>query len=92
MMSYWGRLYKQEIFELNHELLVNNPEEEVKKIFNYLGLEFNQSYLEISNNKRSVTTASDIQIRDKINNKGIDNWRKYSSIIEKFTNEFNSNL
>ena len=90
-MDYWKGLYKQEIFELDYELLINNPEQETKKIFNYLGLEFNKSYLEISNNKRSVTTASDLQIRNKINNKGVDSWKNYSSIIEKFTNEFNSN-
>ena len=90
MMSYWSGLYKKEIFELDYELLVNNPEREVKKIFTYLNLEFNENYLEIGNNKRSVTTASDLQIRNKINNKAIDSWKNYSSIIEKFTNKFNS--
>ena len=90
MMIYWKGLYKQEIFELDYELLINNPEQEVKNIFNYLGLEFNKSYLEIGNNKRSVTTASDIQIRNKINSKGIDSWKSYSLITEKFTNKFNS--
>jgi len=91
MMVYWGGLYKQEIFELDYESLINNPEQETKKIFNYLGLEFNKSYLEIGNNTRSVTTASDLQIRNKINSKGVNSWKNYSSIIEKFTNEFNSN-
>ena len=91
MMVYWEGLYKQEIFELDYESLINNPEQETKKIFNYLGLEFNKSYLEIGNNTRSVTTASDLQIRNKINSKGVNSWKNYSSIIEKFTNEFNSN-
>ena len=92
MMVYWEGLYKQEIFELDYESLINNPEQEAKKIFNYLGLEFNKSYLEIGNNTRSVTTASDLQIRNKINSKGVNSWKNYSSIIEKFTNEFNSQL
>ena len=91
MMFYWRALYKKEIFEVDYELLVSNPKQEVKKIFSYLGLEFNEVFLEISNNKRSVTTASDLQIRNKINSNGIDSWKKYSSIIEKFTDEFNSN-
>ena len=90
-MVFWKGLCGQEIFELDYELLINNPEQETKKIFNYLGLKFNKSYLEIGNNKRSVTTASDIQIRNKINSKGVDSWKNYSSIIEKFTNKFNSN-
>ena len=89
MMDYWKGLYKTEIFELDYELLVNNPEQEVNKIFTYLDLEFNESYLKIGNNKRSVTTASDIQIRSKINSKGVDSWKNYSSIIKKFTSEFN---
>mgnify|MGYP006098817993 FL=1 len=91
MMVYWEGLYKQEIFELDYESLINNPEQETKKIFNYLGLEFNKSYLEIGNNTRSVTTASDLQIRNKINSNGVNSWKNYSSIIKKFTNEFNSN-
>ena len=91
MMVYWEELYKQEIFELDYESLINNPEQETKKIFNYLGLEFNKSYLEIGNNTRSVTTASDLQIRNKINSNGVNSWKNYSSIIKKFTNEFNSN-
>jgi hypothetical protein len=91
MMVYWEGLYKQEIFELDYESLINNPEQETKKIFNYLGLEFNKSYLEIGNNTRSVTTASDLQIRNKINSNGVNSWKNYSSINKKFTNEFNSN-
>jgi tetratricopeptide (TPR) repeat protein len=90
MMLYWRGLYKKEIFEVDYELLVSNPEQEVKKIFSYLGLNFNKIFLEIGNNKRSVTTASDLQIRNKINSNGVDSWKKYSSIIEKFTDEFNS--
>jgi len=91
MMVFWKGLCRQEIFELDYELLINNPEQETKRIFSYLGLKFNKSYLEIGNNKRSVTTASDIQIRNKINSKGVDSWKNYSSITEKFTNKFNSN-
>ena len=90
MMHYWKGLYQKEIFELDYELLINNPKQEVKKIFNYLGLKFDNSYLDISNNKRSVTTASDIQIRNKINSKGVNSWIKYPKLTEKFSSEFNS--
>ncbi|MDG2252093.1 MAG: sulfotransferase [Methylophilaceae bacterium] len=90
MMHFWKGLYQKEIFELDYELLINNPKQEVKKIFNYLGLKFENSYLDISNNKRSVTTASDIQIRNKINSKGLNSWIKYPKLTEKFSSEFNS--
>ena len=90
MMHFWKGLYQKEIFELDYELLINNPEQEVKKIFNYLGLKFDNSYLDISNNKRSVTTASDLQIRNKINSKGINSWMKHPKLTEKFSSEFNS--
>ena len=90
MMHFWKGLYQKEIFELDYELLINNPGQEVKKIFNYLGLKFDNSYLDISNNKRSVTTASDLQIRNKINSKGINSWIKYPKLTEKFSSEFDS--
>ena len=90
MMHFWKGLYQKEIFELDYELLINNPEQQVKKIFNYLGLKFDNSYLNISKNKRSVTTASDLQIRNKINSKGINSWIKYPKLTEKFSSEFNS--
>ena len=33
MMHYWKGLYQKEIFELDYELLINNPKQEVKKKF-----------------------------------------------------------
>ena len=88
LMQFWNGLYGDEILNINYELLVNSPAIEAKRIFEFVTVDFNNDYIKIENNSRSVTTASDLQIRNKIYKGSSESWKKYKNYLEKFIDAF----
>ncbi len=70
------------IYKLNYDELVTKPEEQIKLLINWLGWKWENAYLKPHKNPRSVTTASNVQIRSPINSKSIGGWRNYKNILE----------
>ena len=87
-MQFWNEIYSEEILNIDYDLLVNNPAIEAKKIFKFTNVDFNSNYLKIENNSRAVTTASDLQIRNKIYKGSSENWKKYKKYLKKFIDAF----
>ena len=88
LMQFWNEIYSDEILNIDYDLLVNNPAIEAKKIFKFTNVDFNSNYLKIENNSRAVTTASDLQIRNKIYKGSSENWKKYKKYLKKFIDAF----
>ena len=88
LMQFWNEIYSDEILNIDYDLLVNNPAIEAKKIFKFTNVDFNSNYLKIENNSRAVTTASDLQIRNKIYKGSSGNWKKYKKYLKKFIDAF----
>ena len=87
-MKFWNDFIKNDILNIGYEDLVNNPKDQTQLIFSYLNLKFDDSVLDIENNKRSVLTASDLQVRNPIYKGSSESWVPYKKYIEKFINEF----
>lgn len=60
-----------------HEELVENPEAEVRRLLDYLGVPFEAACLNFWQNERAVQTPSAEQVRRPINRDGMDRWRHY---------------
>ena len=84
IMDYWINKFSKEILQVKHESFILNSEEEAKRIFDFIGLEFSPNYLNLNNNSRSVMTASDLQVRDKIKKESSNGWLLYESHLDKF--------
>ena len=82
IMSIYKNKFKPKIYDLNYDLLVKNPKEEIKSLIHWLGWEWNESYLSPQFNKRAVYTASDIQVRYPINSKSIGGWKNYKTMLQ----------
>ena len=82
IISIYKDQFPQKIYDLNYDLLVTNPDKEIKSLINWLGWEWNESYLSPHLNDRAVYTASDIQIRSPINSKSIRGWKNYKEILQ----------
>ena len=59
-----------------------------KKVLDYLELDFEENCLKFYKNKRSVNTASLVQVRQPIYTKGLNHWKNY----EQFLDELKSGL
>ena len=67
---------------MNYDKLVTTPDEQIKLLVNWLGWKWENDYLNPHKNRRSVTTASNVQIRSPINSKSIGGWRNYKNILQ----------
>lgn len=87
-MIFWDVQLPDQIYHVNYEKIVKNPSAEFNLIFNYLKLPFDEKILDLQANKRSVLTASDLQVRGHIYDGSSNSWIKYKSELQKFIEAF----
>ena len=93
-MNHWHEIYPGDIYDISYENLIENQEEETKKLIDYCGLEWEEGCLKFYENKRSVNTASSEQVRQPIYKGAMFAWKNYESelgplieILEPVLNE-----
>jgi hypothetical protein len=57
--------------------MVEEPEQEIRRLLDYCGLAFEENCLRFHENERSVRTASSEQVRQPIFRDGLEQWRNY---------------
>ncbi|MDX2369397.1 MAG: sulfotransferase, partial [Colwellia sp.] len=85
LTQLWLNLFPDNFYVVNYEKLVNNPEEEAKKIIEFCGLDWQEQCIDIHKNSAPVATASAVQVRQPINNKSVGNWQKYKEYLTEVT-------
>jgi tetratricopeptide (TPR) repeat protein len=88
-MDFWYEKYSSDIFSLNYDYFIENSEQEAKELFDFVGLDYLSEYLDLKKNQRSVMTASDLQVRDKIYKESSYKWNVYKVFLKKFESTFN---
>jgi len=91
LMDFWQKKFPGKIYELNYDKLTENQELESRKMFNYLGLKWENSVLEFHNNSRIVQTASNIQVRKKMYKGSSQQWKKYKAWLQPMLNNLKKN-
>jgi len=81
LMTKYKSNFRSKIYDLNYDLLVSNPHQEIKSLIEWLGWKWNDKYLSPHLNLRSVFTASSIQVRFPINSKSIEGWKNYREML-----------
>ncbi len=84
LMKCWANLLPNFIYDIKYENLISNTRIEIQNLLNYCDLTWSNDCLNFHNNKRSVKSASDTQVRSKIYASSIDSWKNY----EKYLNEY----
>ena len=82
LMKFWNKHFKNIIYEVDYEALTINYEDEIKKLIKYLGLDWEEACLSPEENDRNVSTASNIQIRNKIFKGSSQKWKKYKPFLK----------
>ena len=80
-MELWNSKYNNRIFNLNYESLTNDQYNETRMLIDYLELEWEEACLSPHNNKRSVRTASQQQVRKKIYQGSSEAWLRYKPFL-----------
>ena len=82
IMSLYKNKFPSKIYSLNYDLLVSNPNEEIKSLIKWLGWKWQDSYLSPHQNTRSISTRSSVEARSPINSKSIGGWKNYKEMLK----------
>lgn len=67
---------------MDYERLVDQPENEIRRLLAHCGLPFEQDCLDFQNNAAPVATASVAQVRKPIYKSAIGRWKQYQDHLE----------
>ena len=81
LMEFWINTLNNKIYKLDYELLTVNQESETRQLIDYLGLDWDEKCLSPQNNTRSITTASNLQVRQKVYQGSSEQWKKYQPFL-----------
>lgn len=77
LMAFFDELLPGRVHRVIYEHLVDNPEREVRRLLDYIGLPFEEQCLRFHENKRFVMTISQDQVRMPLYKTGKEQWRNY---------------
>ena len=82
IMTEYKSRFKSKIYDCNYDKLVRNPKKEIKSLISWLGWKWDDKYLSPHLNPRTVSTASNIQVRSQINANSIGGWKNYKEMLK----------
>ena len=77
LMAHFDRVLPGRIHRVIYEDLIANPEMEVRRLLDYLGLPFEEGCLRFHETVRAVNTLSSTQVRVPLYQTGMAQWRPY---------------
>ncbi|MEO5577821.1 MAG: sulfotransferase [Sphingomicrobium sp.] len=77
MMRHVDAVLPGAVHRVIHEDLVDDPEREIRRMLDFLGLPFDPACLAFHENKRAVRTPSAEQVRQPISRAGLHQWRAF---------------
>ena len=89
IMAFWHDLFPNQIYDISYEDLTTNQEEETRKLLKYCELDWDENCLNFHFNKRTVKTASSLQVREKMYQGSSEVWKKYETHLNPLINGLN---
>ena len=83
MMAYWHSVLPGEIYDLQYETLIENPEETIRGLLEYCDLEWHEECMAFHKTNRSVRTASALQVRKPLYKSSVGYWKNYEPYIKE---------
>lgn len=81
-MAHFEKVSPGSVYRLIHEELLADPEREIRRLLDYVGLPFDEACLNFHETRRDVRTASAEQVRRPINADGIDQWKRFEQWLD----------
>ena len=81
VMNEYKKRFPAKIYELNYDKLVKSSNQEIKSLIDWLGWDWNESYLSPHLTSRMVSTASNVQVRSPINKNSLGGWKNYQDLL-----------
>lgn len=88
LMDHWRRTLPGKILDVSYERLAGEPESEGRRVFEFLGLDWDPRFLEFHARADVTTTASAAQVRQPVYSSSINLWRHYEAELEPVAERF----
>ena len=86
MLGFWKKKYGNSIYELDYENLINNKEEETKKLFSFCELNWSKNIFDFYKTGKTIRTASLYQVKKPIYKSSVNISENYSKYINFLKN------
>ena len=92
LMRHFDAVLPGTVHHLIHEDLIENFEDEVRRLLDYLDLPFEENCLHFFETKRAIHTPSSEQVRQPINRSGVGRWRNYEPWLSELKESLGDTL
>lgn len=87
LMQHWQKAIPLPILNVSYEDLVDNTEVNIRRMLDFLDLEWDDNCLQFHESKRAVITASHDQVKQPIYKKSKQRWRNYEKHLDPLKEE-----
>ncbi|TIP33907.1 MAG: sulfotransferase, partial [Mesorhizobium sp.] len=82
LMRHWESIFPGRIFENRYETMIEDQEQQSRRLIDYLGLPWDDACLRFFDRDGSVNTYSNWQVRQPIYKSSVKRWRNYEGEIQ----------
>lgn len=83
VMQHWDEALPGAILRVENEALIANPEQQIRRMLDYCGLEFEEACLNFHESDRAVRTPSSEQVRQPIYSSAMNQWQHYRPYLTR---------
>ncbi len=77
LMAHFATVLPGRVLRVSYEAMVEDPEPQVRRLLDHIGLDFEASCLNFFETDRAIRTPSSEQVRRPIFRDGLDQWRNF---------------
>ncbi len=88
LMNFWNKKYPKMIYNIQYEEVVRNPDKEIRRLVDNLGIGWDKNCLKFYQNKNAIKTLSVNQARKKIYSSSLNLYKNYKPFLKEFFNYF----
>ena len=82
LMDHWDAVLPGRVLQVQYEDMVADTENQIRRMLDYCGLEFEEQCLRFYETKRAIRTPSSEQVRQPVYTEGLDQWRNYEKHLD----------
>ena len=82
LCRHWKSVLPDRVVEIEYEALVGDPEGQIRSLLDKLELEFEPACLDFHLNPAPSSTASKIQVREKMHTRSVKKWKNFAKQLQ----------
>ncbi|NNK31752.1 MAG: tetratricopeptide repeat protein [Xanthomonadales bacterium] len=90
LRRHWQDVLGDRLIEVEYESLVTDQETQTRRLLDRLGLEFEIACLEFDKNRAPSTTASSVQVREKVHSGSVHRWKRFERQLQPLRDHLES--